>query len=118
MALTGTPIIIHCAKLTSIPVRVSEMDANKAFGGVPIRVASPPMLAEYPTQSIRHTPNFDFSSESLIWFIIATAIGSIRSVVAVFVIQALSDAVIMIKAPITYFGLVPNVFSMFNAKRL
>jgi len=62
MALTGTPISIHWVKLTLMSIKVSESDANKAFGGVPIKVDRPPMLADYATQSIRQIPNLDLSS--------------------------------------------------------
>ncbi len=41
---TGTPQLIHCVKLTVIPVKLSYSRMNTRFGGVPIGEPSPPML--------------------------------------------------------------------------
>ncbi len=44
--LIGTPTIIHWAKPRSMPWLSCRYPASREFGGVPIRVATPPMLAE------------------------------------------------------------------------
>ena len=43
--VTGTPTIIHCTKPISMPYRCPTKAAIKALGGVPMRVATPPMVA-------------------------------------------------------------------------
>jgi len=45
IAASGTPISIHCPKPMDTPYVSAMKPARSALGGVPIRVAAPPMLA-------------------------------------------------------------------------
>lgn len=84
---------------------------NARLGGVPIRVAIPPMLAEYATDSISANEKFalDFSSAipSSARDRTAKAIGSIIIAVAVFEIHADRTAVEIMKPRISRRGLSP-----------
>ena len=45
MTVTGTPTIIHWSRLTRTPASSDAAAAKRTFGGVPIRVPTPPIEA-------------------------------------------------------------------------
>jgi hypothetical protein len=90
-ALIGMPTNIQPEKVTSTLLSEEDKDANMALGGVPISVASPPRLAEYAIESIRHNPNCFLCAKLSTCTITAAAIGTISIAVAVLLIQAVKN---------------------------
>jgi hypothetical protein len=81
--------------------------AKTRFGGVPIKVAIPPIDALYAMDSIKALPNIKFSSsevffKSFICLMIAIPIGSIITAVAVLEIHMDKKAVATIKPKIIF----------------
>ena len=94
--------------------------ANTKFGGVPIRVAIPPIEALYAIASIRVLPKTIFSFSivfglSLSCEIIAKPTGKIITAVAVFEIHIERNAVAIIKPNIIFDFFVPTILMMFKA---
>jgi len=87
---------------------------NTRFGGVPIGVPIPPILAAKATLSINGTP----SCLSLAWLATARATGNSIRVVAVFDIHMLSVAAVTINPSTSCLLLVlPNRLTINNARR-
>ena len=104
----------------SYPKFDSTTPAKTRFGGVPIIVAMPPIEALYAIESNKAFPNCLFSLTeveglSSSCFIIASAIGSIITDVAVFDIHIDKNAVATIKPKIIRLILVPIAEMIFKA---
>ena len=116
----GKPNLNHCAKVISYPNDSWTTPAKTKLGGVPIKVATPPIDALYAIPSIIAFPKILFSSSivsglSLNCDTIAIAIGSIITAVAVFDIHIDINAVATIKPRIILTTLVPMKLMIFNA---
>ena len=95
--------------------------AIRAFGGVPISVAIPPMLHAYASPSSTTIAKFDFKFASAMFFLVSTraiiesAIGSIIIAVAVLLTHMLKNAAAIMNPIIIDFGFVPTNLRMFSA---
>ena len=106
-----------------MPYNSCTIPAKTRFGGVPIKVANPPIEALNAIESIKALPNIRFSSsgvlfKSFICLTIAIPMGSIITAVAVFDIHMDKKAVAIIKPKIIFRTSVPIKLMMFKAIRL